>query len=106
MSPLDQLVDQQFRPCATRAFGLAIEKAAEQFVNETLGSDHFKRLLEASIDRTAKSMATELISPFDAALGRAVGVAFEQGLRPQEISARLRAYADQLTAATGKKETP
>jgi hypothetical protein len=96
MTPLDQLVDEQFRPYATRAFGLAIEKAAEDFVKETLGHDHFKRLLEASIDRSANAMVTELVSPADVALNRAVAVAFEQGLSPQDIAARLRAYANKL----------
>jgi hypothetical protein len=96
MTPLDQLVDEQFRPYATRAFGLAIEKAAEDFVKETLGHDHFKRLLEASLDRTANAMVSELAAPAEVALNRAIAVAFEQGRAVSEIVGWLRARADRL----------
>jgi hypothetical protein len=96
MSPLDQLVDEQFRPYATKAFGLAIEKAAEEFVKDTLGTDHFKRLLQASIDRSASAMVTELVAPADVALNRALAVAFEQGLSVPDIVRWLRQRADRL----------
>ena len=96
MPSLEDLVDAQFRPYATRSLGLAVEKAAEDFAREMLSTEHFKRLLQATIDRTATALATELMAPAEVALNRAIGTAFEQGRSVAEIARWLRERADHL----------
>ena len=96
MTPLDQMVTETFRPHAARAVSLAVEQAAEQFVKELFGEGHFKQLFQQIVDGQARTLRAELLTPVETAMNRAVAVAFEQGLSPQDIAARLRAYADQL----------
>jgi hypothetical protein len=96
MSALDDLVDAKFRPHATGGVAVAIEKAADEFVKEFLRDDHFKRLLQESIDRCAGAMVTEFLSPAEAALTRALGVAVESGMPVSALAGWLRSRADAL----------